>query len=258
MNTDRINELKKEWKAEEKIAHIHGWDFSHIYGRYDVEEELPWDYKEIIDEYRTDDMKLLDFDTGGGEFLLSLGHPNRNTAATEGFPPNVELCKKRLLSQGIDFRQCNDESKIPFADNSFDILINRHGRFDPEEVGRILKPQGLFITQQVGGKNDRDLVRMVLPNVPLPFPELELSIQKRKFEKTGFEIIRADEVFRPIRFYDIGAFVWFAHIIEWEFPRFSVEKCLDKLLGMQEILDKNGMVEGTIHRYLIVARKQKG
>lgn len=258
MNTNRINELKKEWKAEEKIAHIHGWDFSHIYGRYDVEEDLPWDYKEIIDEYRTDDMKLLDFDTGGGEFLLSLGHPNRNTAATEGFPPNVELCEKRLLPQGIDFRQCNDESRIPFADNSFDILINRHGRFDPEEVGRILKPQGLFITQQVGGKNDRDLVRMVLPNVPLPFPELELSIQKKKFEKTGFEIIRADETFRPIRFYDIGAFVWFAHIIEWEFPGFSVEKCLDKLLEMQEILDKNGMVEGTIHRYLIAARKQEG
>lgn len=183
MNTNRINELKKEWKAEEKIAHIHGWDFSHIYGRYDVEEDLPWDYKEIIDEYRTDDMKLLDFDTGGGEFLLSLGHPNRNTAATEGFPPNVELCKKRLLPQGIDFRQCNDESKIPFADNSFDILINRHGRFDPEEVGRILKPQGLFITQQVGGKNDRDLVRMVLPDVPLPFPELELSIQKKNSKK---------------------------------------------------------------------------
>ena len=28
MNTDRINELRKEWEAEEKIAHIHGWDFS--------------------------------------------------------------------------------------------------------------------------------------------------------------------------------------------------------------------------------------
>ena len=31
MNTDRINELRKEWEAEEKIAHIHGWDFSHIH-----------------------------------------------------------------------------------------------------------------------------------------------------------------------------------------------------------------------------------
>ena len=110
MNTDRINELRKEWEAEEKIAHIHGWDFSHIHDRYDEEEDLPWDYRAIIDEYRTDDMKLLDFDTGGGEFLLALGHPNGNTAATEGFPPNVELCKKTLLPLGIDFRQCDDAS----------------------------------------------------------------------------------------------------------------------------------------------------
>ena len=256
MNTDRINELRKEWEAEEKIAHIHGWDFSHIDNRYDEEEDLPWDYRAIIDEYRTDDMKLLDFDTGGGEFLLALGHPNGNTAATEGFSPNVELCKETLLPLGIDFRQCDDASKIPFADSSFDIMINRHGSFDPKEVGRILKPQGLFITQQVGGRNDRELVNMVLPDVLQPFPEMELSIQKKEFEKAGFKIIHAEEAFRPIRFYDIGAFVWFAHIIEWEFPGFSVKKCFDKLLEMQKVIDKTGVVEGTIHRYLIVAQKQ--
>ncbi len=48
---------------------------------------------------------------------------------------------------------------------------------------------------------------MVLPDVPAPFPELELSIQRKKFEEAGFEIIRAEKVFKPIRFYDVGAFV---------------------------------------------------
>ena len=42
MNT---NELVKRWKAEEEIAHIHGWDFSHIEGRYMEEGDLPWDYR---------------------------------------------------------------------------------------------------------------------------------------------------------------------------------------------------------------------
>ena len=135
-------------------------------------------------------------------------------------------------------------------------MINRHGSFDPVEAHRLLKREGLFITQQVGGKNDRDLVEMVLPDVPAPFPELELSIQRKKFEEAGFEIIRAEEVFKPIRLYDVGAFVWFAHIIEWEFPGFSVEKCFAKLLEIQEVIDKNGFVEGTIHRYLIVANKK--
>lgn len=256
MNTDRISELRKEWEAEEKVAHIHGWDFSHIHDRYEEEEDLPWNYKQIIDENRVDSMELLDFDTGGGEFLRSLGHPYGKTAATEGYAPNVELCMKELLPLGIDFKACDDASNVPFADGSFDMIINRHGDFDPEETARLLRPDGLFITEQVGGENDRDLVEMVLPDVPKPFPELELSIQKKKFEDAGLKIIRAEEAFRPIRFYDVGAFVWFAHIIEWEFPGFSVEKCFDKLLEMQEVIDKNGYVEGTIHRYLIVAKKK--
>lgn len=29
-----VNSLINEWKTEESIAHIHGWDFSHIAGRY--------------------------------------------------------------------------------------------------------------------------------------------------------------------------------------------------------------------------------
>lgn len=30
-------ELLRAWKAEEDAAHIHGWDFSHIAGRYTEE-----------------------------------------------------------------------------------------------------------------------------------------------------------------------------------------------------------------------------
>ncbi|MCR4946659.1 MAG: class I SAM-dependent methyltransferase [Lachnospiraceae bacterium] len=255
MDTERINKLRKEWEAEENVAHIHGWDFSHINGRYEEKDELPWDYRKIIDEYRTPEMRLLDFDTGGGEFLLSLKHPYENTAATEGYPPNVELCRDTLLPLGIDFKACDDASDIPFDDASFDIMINRHGSFDPVESYRLLKPNGLFITQQVGAQNDRDLVEMVMPEAPKPFPEMEFSVQKKRFEEAGFEILRAEEVFRPIRFYDIGAFVWFARIIEWEFPDFSVAKCFDRLVKMQEQLDRDGKIEGTIHRYLIAARK---
>ncbi|MBO4903343.1 MAG: methyltransferase domain-containing protein [Lachnospiraceae bacterium] len=255
MDTERINELRKEWEAEEKIAHIHGWDFSHIDGRYEEEQDLPWDYKEVIDAYRTEKMKLFDYDTGGGEFLLSLGHPYQNTAATEGYPPNVELCRETLLPLGIDFRACDDEAHVPYADDSFDIFINRHGSLNAKEIYRLLKPGGHFVTQQVGAQNDRDLVEMVLGDIPVPFPDAELSVQKNRFEEAGFEVIRAEEAFRSIRFYDVGAFVWFARIIEWEFPDFSVEKCFDKLLEMQCVIDKNGFIEGTTHRFLLVAKK---
>ena len=251
-----VEELKRLWKSEEECAFIKGWDFSHIHGRYEEEDELPWDYKSIILTVLKDDMKLLDYDTGGGEFLLSLNHPYQNTAATEGYPPNVELCKQRLTPLGIDLRTCDNAQKIPFDDESFDIIINRHGDFYAPEIKRLLKPGGLFITQQVGSENDRDLVEMVLPGTPSPFPHLNLKEQRKDFIDEGFEILQQDEAFGPIRFYDVGAFVWFAHIIEWEFPGFSVDACFDKLLHLQEVIEKEGKIEGTTHRYLIVARKK--
>ena len=49
--------------------------------------------------------------------------------------------------------------------------------------------------------------------------------------------------------------MWFARIIQWEFPGFSVESCFGKLLDMEREMVDKGKVEGTIHRYLIVAGK---
>lgn len=69
------NELINAWNNEESIAHIHGWDFSHIADRYTEETDLPWDYQRIILDCLKPEMKLLDIDTGGGEFLRSLHHP---------------------------------------------------------------------------------------------------------------------------------------------------------------------------------------
>lgn len=249
------NELYEIWKKEEEVAHIKGWDFSHIHGRYEEENDLPWDYEKIVRSYLTDKRQLMDYDTGGAEFLLSLGHPYAMTSATEGYPPNVALCKERLLPLGVNFKECSDCMNIPFDDSSFDLMINRHGDFDPAELYRLLKNDGIYVTQQVGGENDRDLVELVLPGTPKPFPHLNLPTQRACFEKAGFRILRAEEAFRPIEFYDVGAFVWFAHIIEWEFPDFSVDKCFDKLLQMQEQIETNGKIVGTIHRFLIVAKK---
>ena len=248
-------ELRTAWKSEESCARIQGWDFSHIDGRYEEEQTLPWDYAAIIRVFLKSEMKLLDYDTGGGEFLLSLHHPYENTSATEGYPPNVKLCKERLLPLGIDLRECSDASHIPFADGSFDIIINRHGDFDPIEIKRLLKPGGFFVTQQVGADNDKELVEAVLPGSKLPFPQANLAEQRKAFEEAGFQILKAEEAYRPIYFYDVGAFVWFARIIEWEFPGFSVDRCFNRLLQMQETIDRSGKISGTIHRYLIVANK---
>lgn len=248
-------ELLSIWKAEENTAFIHGWDFSHIDGRYTEQDDLPWDYRAVIEEYLHPEMKILDIDTGGGEFLLSLNHPHENTAAMENYPPNVALCKDILLPLGIDFRPGDGKGNLPFDDGRFDMVINRHGDFNAEEICRVLKPGGLFITQQVGAENDRELVELLCGETPIPFPEQYLKLTSRKFENAGFTILRGEEVFRPIRFFDVGALVWFARIIQWEFPDFAVDTHLENLLRAQRKLEELGSIDGTIHRFLLVAQK---
>ncbi len=248
-------EWKTLWLEEEAQAHIRGWDFSHLQGRFEEEHDLPWSYRRLVRQYLRNDTALLDYDTGGGEFLLSLGHPADRTAATEGYPPNVKLCREALLPLGIDFRECSNPSEIPFSGGSFDLILNRHGSFDPEELFRLLKPGGVFLTEQVGEDNERDLVERVLPGIPKPFPHKNLQEQQAAFQAAGFRILRGEEAVRPILFYDVGAFVWFARVIEWEFPGFSVDRCFERLLAMQEEIEQTGQVRGTIHRYLIIAQK---
>lgn len=249
-------ELKKYWKAEEKVAHIKGWDFSYIEDRYhSYENDLPWNYEEIVKNHLQPEAKILDIDTGGGEVLLSFHHPYHLTTVTEGFAPNVKLCKETLGTLGIRVCEVTEYSHMPFQENEFDIVINRHGAYDVQELYRILKPGGLFITQQVGEDNDRELVEFLLPECEKPFSGMNLKKQKERFENAGFEILMCDEAYKQIVFYDVGALVWFAKIIEWEFAGFSVDKCFERLLEAQQMVERDGCIKGNVHRYLIVARK---
>lgn len=136
------------------------------------------------------------------------------------------------------------------------MIINRHGDYNAAELQRVLKPSGLFLTQQVGAENDRELVQLLLPHITeVPYPKQYMDVQKAELLKHDFEVLESGEVRRPIRFFDVGALVWFARIIEWEFPGFSVDGCLEQLYKAQEIIEKTGVIEGSIHRFYIVSSK---
>ena len=223
------------------------------------QEENEWDFRKIIQNYLNinHDLKLLDIDTGGGEFLLSLEHPYKNTYATEAYPPNVELCRKKLIPLGIHFYECSGNANLPFNDNEFDIIINRQGDYNIKELKRVLKKDGIFLTQQVGENNDREIVSYLLPNAPKSFPGYNLKNQEELFKKEGFEIISGMENYKSIKFFDIEALIWFAKIIEWEFPNFSVDNCFNNLLNTKNLIDKQGFIEGKVHRFLIIAKNKK-
>ncbi|WP_199618223.1 class I SAM-dependent methyltransferase [Paenibacillus alkalitolerans] len=247
-------QLKSLWISEERKT-FKGWDFSYLAGRAS-EEQLPWDYRSIVLTHMGSGKNMLDMGTGGGEFLLSLDPPKGKTFATEGYAPNYELCKRTLPDYGIDVRQVHDDRELPFEDHFFDLIINRHEAFDAQEVFRILKPGGMFVTQQVGGQNNRELSKLLLGNDSnIIDAAFGLGSAMEEISRSGLTIVEGKEFFPILTFYDVGALVYFAKVIEWEFPGFSVDRCYDKLCFLQEQVEQQGCIQSTEHRFLIVARK---
>ena len=200
--------------------------------------------------------ELLDMGTGGGEFLLTLGHPGEHTTVTEGYPPNVQLCRQRLEPLGIRVVEACGEDLLPLESDRFDVILNRHEDFRAEEIFRMLKPGGVFLTQQVGGQNDNDLSRILIPGFEPKYPRHTLANNRRLLEEAGLVIWEAKEHFSPIRFFDVGALVYFAKILPWEFPGFTVDGCLETLFRLEEQRRRDGFVEGTEHRFLLLAEKR--
>ena len=250
---NRYEEYRRAWLAEER-APFAGWDFSYLEGRWE-EEPLPWDYGGVVQSLLRPFHRLLDMGTGGGEWLLRLGHPHRLIWATEGWESNLELCRRRLSPLGITVRRWNEGVPLPFEDNSFDVVINRHESYDPAEVYRVLAPGGVFVTQQVGGTNGAELSgRLVKDFTPL-YPHEIPRIRGPQMEAAGFEILRLEEHFPLLKFFDVGALVYYARRIPWEFPGFSVEGCFNALLGCQRELEEKGVIISRQHRYLLVGRR---
>ena len=244
-----------QYLLEEESKAFSGWDFSYLDGRWD-DEELPWDYKIIVKQYLKPELNLLDMGTGGGEFLLTLNHPYNNTSVTEGYKPNYEICVNKLKPLGIKvYNYVGDEKLSLISDNTYDIIINRHESYNEQEIYRILKPNGIFITQQVGAFNNKELSHFFDENHVNQFPELTLERSIKRLENNDFKILYSDEYFPILKFYDLGAIAYFAKIIKWEFVNFNVKDNIDKFLILQEELKKVGYIPSKEHRFVIVVKK---
>lgn len=245
-----------EYLKKEETKAFSGWDFSYLDGRWD-DEQLPWDYKQIVLQYLKKEYKLLDIGTGGGEFLLTLNHPYINTTITEGYKPNYLLCKEKLEPLGIKvYNYIGDENFKEIEDNTFDIVINRHESYNEKELYRILKPNGIFITQQVGAFNNNQLSKFFNENQEIQFIELTLEKSIKRLQDNNFDIIYSNEYYPILKFYDLGAIAYFAKIIEWEFVDFSVEKYIDKFMILQKEIKEKGYIASKEHRFMIVCKKK--
>jgi len=181
-----------------------------------------------------------------------------HTSATEGYEPNISIARNLLEPLGVTVFHYHYDDDLPFDDEKFELIINRHESYSPIEVFRLLKPGGIFITQQVGVKNDSKL-RFILTNKEDLENNIEWKFENvvKELELAGFQITESQENITPTRIYDVGAIVYYFKAIPWELPSFSVEKYYGKLVEIHNHIIKHGYLDldGNNHRFLIRAKK---
>ena len=154
-----LEKLVEIWRREEQQPFT-GWDFSYLEGRL-LEGPPPWAYLARAAELMQQSSAALDMGTGGGERLLELReHWPDKIVAIEDYAPNLRLAQERLGPLGVQVESAplTGHGSLPFADEEFDLVLNRHSGLNCAEVARILAPGGVFLTQQIHGLWAQDLL----------------------------------------------------------------------------------------------------
>lgn len=256
MKNNLTNKELFHYLIDEVNEKFEGWDFSYLESTGRMREfPLSWNYRNEIMLRMHGIFSLLDMGTGGGEFLSSLNPLPKYSCATEGYKPNISIAKDRLEPLGVKVYEIQSDECLPFEDETFQLIINKHESYSPKEVKRILKNKGIFITQQVGGLNDKE-INEILGAKKFEFMDWNLEKAVAQLETVGLKILEQKEDLTKTRFYDVGAIVYYLKAVPWQVPDFTVEKYFDKLVEIHNIIERLGYIDFTCHRFFVMGAKE--
>lgn len=238
-----------------------GWNFEYITrtGRM-VEAPVKWNYYNTVLPYLLKAGTMLDMGTGGGEVLSGFQPLPPVTYATERYQPNVVAARGRLEPLGVKVFEIEEEKEppfnanLPFNDGFFDLIISRHEAYYPGELMRILKPEGGFITQQVGSVSLINL-KQFLTEKDDTVSNWNLNSAMEELKSAGFEIIKQQEDIQFYRFYDVGTVAYLMKAIPWIIGDFTIDKYRDRLWELHIQICRDGFYDSPLHRFIVVALK---
>lgn len=252
--------------AEAETHPVEGWDFSWL-GERAVTKPPPWDFAQIVARHAQRAPDLLDLGTGGGEWLASLRSRPARTAATEAWPPNVEVARRRLDPLGVevvavasapdnvDQAPGLDFPALPFDDASFSLVVSRHESYVASEIARILRPGGTFLTQQLGGDPNGYRAALGLPSVDEPV--FDLPVARTQLEEAGLRVVVAEAGSGATTFADAGAFAYWLRAIPWLIEGFSISEFRDELARLEQRLNEEGPLRIEEPAFMVEAVKDR-
>ncbi|MFF4453353.1 class I SAM-dependent methyltransferase [Streptomyces goshikiensis] len=243
--------------AEAESVSVDGWDFSWLDGRA-TEQRPSWGYQGLMAARLARVHSALDIQTGGGEVLAGAGTLPRLTVATESWPPNIARATRLLHPLGVVVVADADEPPLPFGDESFDLVTSRHPvTIWWDEIARVLRPGGTYLSQQVGPASVFELVEYFLG----PQPE-EVRRARHPDDAAadaagaGLDVVDLRSERLRAEFHDIGAVIYFLRKVIWMVPGFTVGQHRDRLRELHEQIEREGPFVAHTARFLIEARKK--
>jgi SAM-dependent methyltransferase len=240
---------------EASRAPIGTWDFRWLDGRA-VEERPTWRYFDRVSERVAEVDSLLELQAGTGAMMSNLPVLPERVAATEGYPPSLELAAPRLRAVGASLVAVSDgHQQLPFRRSSFDLVVSRH----PvavwwAEIARVLRPGGTYFAQHVGPSSLGSLREFLVGSLP-ESSRRDPKVEMEAAESSGL-VVRHLASERPrTAFFDIGAVVYFLRLVPWIVPDFSVDRYRQRLGELHEVIGRRGAFETTASRTLIEAVK---
>jgi SAM-dependent methyltransferase len=197
----------------------------------------------------------LDLETGGGEVLATMPRPPRLLVATESWPPNVVIARRRLRPLGGHVVAVADAPTLPFVDGVFEMVVSRHPVVVLwEEIYRVLRPGGTYLSQQIGAGTNRELIEFMMG--PQPVNQTRSPHGARgAAESAGLEVVRLQSSALRVEFFDVAAVVYFLRKVLWTVPDFTIERYDDRLRAMHAHIETHGSFVSTAQRMLVEARK---
>ncbi|MEV6878598.1 class I SAM-dependent methyltransferase [Amycolatopsis sp. NPDC051128] len=242
--------------AEAEAVSVDGWDFSWLDGRA-TEARPSWGYQRLLGEHLEKVDAALDLETGGGEVLDDCPKLPPLMAATESWPPNVTRASARLRPRGVLVVATADRPPLPFGDAVFDLVSSRHPVTTWwAEIARVLRPGGMYFSQQVGPASVFELIEYFLgPQPPEARDSRHPGHAVAAASEAGLEVTDLRSESLRTEFFDIGAVVYFLRKVIWIVPGFTVGRYRGKLEELHEKIKRDGPFVAHTTRFLIEARK---
>lgn len=209
------------------------------------------------------DMTLLDVGCGTGHIIQELAI-DRRPSELVGLDVSKAMLKvarpncSRFDNVGLIVA---DGLKLPFPDQTFDIIITRLAEYSPEEAYRALKEEGFFFEYSLGPQADKEILEFFPERIEKEnffFPNNPRKWKKEvsdPIEKTGF-IISDVQDFMEGNYYqseeELMDVIEMVPLVK-DFDRNKDRRLVKKL---SEKYRKKKGIRITWHYYILVARRQ--